>query len=234
MTPTLQELTLTLIAPNNNPILLTPTFLQGSGIIPNDWQLARQPHLTPQHAQIAYSSRSRSASSTNSINITAKPNSIAFTESFKPAETNSVPTLKIPDIACNYIQTQPHLNYQAITLAPRTFITFPEAGDEAACNYITNLFAPAPWQTLGTTPVKANLNFTFTFENRQLHLNIAEVKLQQDGKPPQNAILFSGNFSDKIAASSAGEKFEQLKARINNWQADWQTYQKTLNTFIQQ
>ncbi|MBE9117613.1 hypothetical protein IQ249_17075 [Lusitaniella coriacea LEGE 07157] len=69
---TLQELTLTLTAPNNNPILLTPTFLASSRIIPDDWQLARQPLLTPQHAQIAF---------TNSINITAKPNSIAFTES---------------------------------------------------------------------------------------------------------------------------------------------------------
>ncbi|NJL00612.1 MAG: hypothetical protein HC910_08585 [Spirulinaceae cyanobacterium SM2_1_0] len=29
-----QELTLTLAAPDNNPILLTPTFLKGSGIIP--------------------------------------------------------------------------------------------------------------------------------------------------------------------------------------------------------
>ncbi|MBE9117612.1 hypothetical protein IQ249_17070 [Lusitaniella coriacea LEGE 07157] len=145
--------------------------------------------------------------------------------------TNCPPTLKIPDIAQNYIQTQPQLNYQAITLAPRTFITFPEAGDEAAHNTITNLLAPAPWQTLGTAPVKANLNLTFTFENRQLNLSIAEVKLQREGKAPQPAVLFSGNFSYQIAASSVGEKFEQLKARINNWQADWETDQETLNAY---
>ncbi|NJL00133.1 MAG: hypothetical protein HC910_06015 [Spirulinaceae cyanobacterium SM2_1_0] len=42
-----QELTPTLAAPDNNPILLTPTFLKGSGIIPPDWQLARQPRLMP-------------------------------------------------------------------------------------------------------------------------------------------------------------------------------------------
>ncbi|NJL00456.1 MAG: hypothetical protein HC910_07750 [Spirulinaceae cyanobacterium SM2_1_0] len=49
-----QELTLTLAAPDNNPILLTPTFLKGSGIIPPDWSLARQPRLTPQLAQIPF------------------------------------------------------------------------------------------------------------------------------------------------------------------------------------
>ncbi|NJO52344.1 MAG: hypothetical protein HC840_26430 [Leptolyngbyaceae cyanobacterium RM2_2_4] len=40
-----QELTLTLAAPDNNPILLTPTFLKGSGIIPP--RLATRPSTSP-------------------------------------------------------------------------------------------------------------------------------------------------------------------------------------------
>ena len=49
-----QELPLTLAAPGHTPLLLPPTFLQGSGIIPPDWPLARQPRLTPQLAQISF------------------------------------------------------------------------------------------------------------------------------------------------------------------------------------
>ncbi|MEM9544135.1 MAG: hypothetical protein AAGA60_32200 [Cyanobacteria bacterium P01_E01_bin.42] len=49
MSPNLaiQELAIAVAAPDSNPILLTPTFLKGSGIVPQDWELARQPPQFP-------------------------------------------------------------------------------------------------------------------------------------------------------------------------------------------
>ncbi|MCD8490308.1 MAG: hypothetical protein LRZ84_27170 [Desertifilum sp.] len=207
-------------SPSSSP----PTFLQGSGIIPSDWQLARQPLLTPQIAQIAF---------TNGINIIAHPSSITFTENIPT--TNSPPALKIPDIACNYLQTQPHLNYQIITLTPRTFITFPDSEDNTARTYIARLLATQTDSGQLAVGNRENSSPTFTLSPapHTCPLAISEVQLQKEGNPPQNAVLFCGSFSYPIAANSLGEKLEQLKAKIQQSSHHWQTYQNTLNAILQ-
>ncbi|MEM8640612.1 MAG: hypothetical protein AAGG51_17610 [Cyanobacteria bacterium P01_G01_bin.54] len=218
---TIQELTLTLAAPDCNPILLTPNFLKGSGIIPSDWELARKPTLTPQIAQISF---------TNGINLISQPGSLTLIQALAPDADPS--SLQTPELAQKYIQALPNLDYQAVAVNPRTFLTFPDDNDDAARQYLGNLLAPAPWQQAGTAPLKATLNLNYTFDNKALNLSINEIKLQKEDESAQYAVLFSGNVPQKIKAESEGEKLEQLRNAINQWQPVWEIYQGLFQQFV--
>ncbi|NEO88604.1 MAG: hypothetical protein F6J87_30890 [Spirulina sp. SIO3F2] len=218
---TIQELTLTLAAPDCNPILLTPNFLKGSGIIPNDWELARKPTLTPQIAQISF---------TNGINLISQPGNLTLIQALAP--DTDPDSLQTPELAQKYIQALPNLDYQAVAINPRTFITFPDDNDDAAQQYLNSLLAPAPWQHAGTAPLKATLNLNYTFDGRTLNLSINEIKLQKEDQTAQHAVLFSGNVPQKISAKSEGEKLEQLRGAINQWRPVWDTYQGLFGQFV--
>ncbi|MGB0560198.1 MAG: hypothetical protein ACPGVO_00130, partial [Spirulinaceae cyanobacterium] len=217
----IQELTLTLAAPDCNPILLTPNFLKGSGIIPSEWELARKPTLTPKIAQISF---------TNGINLISQPGSLTLIQALAPdSDPNS---LKTPELAQKYAQALPNLDYQALSINPRTFLTFPDDNDDAARQYLNNLLAPAPWQNAGTAPLKATLNLNYTFGERTLNLSINEIKLQKEDQSAQHAVLFSGNVPQKINAESEGEKLDQLRNAIGQWRQVWDTYQGLFQQFM--
>jgi len=225
MTPmlTIQELAIIIAAPNLNPTLLTPDFLLGSGCISANWKLARQPVLSPQVAQISFA---------NGINIVAQPGSITFSESLPNKDTmdENSQEIKISAMANKYTSILGNLDYQAVAINPRSFVTFPSEDPQAARDYIINtLFASQEWLEAGTKPIKASVNLAYTLENRQLNLTIAEAKLQQEGKAAQSAVLFSGNFPYEITGDTAEERQQQLSQFINNWGKDLETYREIIN-----
>ncbi|MGB3691913.1 MAG: hypothetical protein WA999_04240 [Spirulinaceae cyanobacterium] len=225
---TIQELSILVTSPNHNPTLLTPDFLAGSGIVPKDWQLARPPLLKPQLSQVAF---------TNGINLVAQPGSVTFTESIKKQDEEpkeNTQELKVAAIASQYIQTLPNLDYRAVAINPRSFLTFGSENEFAARDYIVKHFlTPAPWLEVGTDSPRASLNLAYTFEETKLNLAIAEVKLQQEDKPATPAILFSGNFPYKITETSNGQKQSQLFTFLANWKRDLALFGQTMDKFIQ-
>lgn len=52
-----QELAIIIAAKNHNPTILTPDFLKYTGIVPADWELARQPIFTSSVAQVIFTLR---------------------------------------------------------------------------------------------------------------------------------------------------------------------------------
>jgi len=67
----IHELAKSIAARNHNPTVLTPEFLKYSGIVPEDWELARQPASSNPGSHVVF---------TNGINIVAQPNQIVFSE----------------------------------------------------------------------------------------------------------------------------------------------------------
>ena len=217
----IQELAIAIAAPDSNPILLTPTFLKGSGIIPQDWELSSAPRLTPQLAQVSF---------TNGINLIAQAGTMTFLQSV-PSD-GDLGDIHIPELAAKYVNVLPQLDYRAAAINPRSFLTFPDAEEDAARQYINRLFAPAPWLEAGDEPMKANLNFTTTLDKHKFNLTINEVKLQRNEEDPQMAVLFSGNFPHPLESESSAEKLEQLQHCIGQWMPMWERYRQLVQQFI--
>jgi len=216
----IQELAIAIAAPDSNPILLTPTFLKGSGIIPPEWELASSPRLTPQMAQVSF---------TNGINLIAQAGTMTFLQSI-PTD-GDLSNIHISQLATKYINVLPQLDYSAVAINPRSFLTFPDEPEEGARNYINHLFAPAPWLHAADEPLKASLNFTTTLDKQKFNLTINEVKLQRNEEEPQMAVLFSGNFPYPLEGDSSGEKLEKLHQCIGQWMPSLERYRQLVEQF---
>lgn len=162
------ELVIVIAAKNNNPTILTADFLKYSGIIPSDWELARQPVLTNSVAQVIF---------TNGVSIVAETNRVIFIEAVADKSSDSI---TIPLIAHKYVETLPNAEYQAIGLNPRGYASFEASSEDAARNYLSKtLLAPGAWQEIGIAPARATVNYVYTLERGQFNLSVNEAALRQ-------------------------------------------------------
>ena len=65
----IEEIGIVLAANDLNPTMAGYDFLKVSGIVPQDWELSRQPIQKPSSVQLNY---------THGVNITAQPRTVSF------------------------------------------------------------------------------------------------------------------------------------------------------------
>lgn len=213
----IQEFVIAIAVKQQNPTVLTADFLKYSGIVPNEWELARPPILTNAAAQVVYQ---------NGVSVVAEVNRVVFSELIGTKEAQE---LAIPAIARKYIETLTQVSYQAISLNFRGYVMF-EQNNNTPRNYIFgNLLKQGPWQNFGTAPVQAGLRFIYTLQETQLFLDINEVGLQLPDQSLLPAILFSANFSHQIAQEDANKRLADLIQVIGNWESDLETYKQVIN-----
>lgn len=209
----------TLAVEEHSPTVLTPEFLNYSGIVKSEWKLARQPICTSSGSSISY---------TNGISIVADQERIMFVEAIdsKPFEE-----VAGPGIARKYMQALPNVKYLAIGINFRGFAIFEDDDQkDAARKYINEtLLSKGSWQEVGTSPLRATLNLTYTLERRVFNLSVNEAILRQADETTIASIMFSGNFSYDLADKNEVEKLAALHMAIDNWQADLNTYKEIIN-----
>ncbi len=218
----IQELAIVVTAKNYDPSLLNPGFLKHSGVVPEDWQLSGQPVVTNRGSQIVFN---------NGVYVGAQPNRLMFVEALnnKEDQTNA----EAPGLALRYTEILRNLDYQAVGVNFRGYITCNNSTGEGNSYLFDSLIQPGEWQNCGTEPVKAGLNLMFTYEDKQLHLSINEAALKLPESEQVPIILFSGNFDRNLAAETAGERLEKLESFINGWQKDLEIYTDVVSKFIE-
>ncbi|MBD2693710.1 hypothetical protein [Anabaena catenula] len=210
----IQELAIVIIAKNLNPTVLTPDFLKYTGVVPADWELAKQPVYTNGVVQIFF---------TNGLGIVAQPNSVTLLESIGTKPAGEV---LVPKITQNLINKLSQVEYQTVGINPRGFTTFNSEDD--AYQYISGkLLAPGSWQQFGEGKVNATLQLTYPLKRGTLNLGINQVNVQFPDKQAA-AILFSGNFNYPLAGDTPAERIQDLQQIVNNWQDSLNTYQQLL------
>ncbi|MDZ8070039.1 MAG: hypothetical protein RMY64_31270 [Nostoc sp. DedQUE08] len=213
-----QELGIIIAAKNHNPTLLNPDFLKYSGIVPAEWELARQPISTQNVSQIAF---------TNGVMIVAEPTRVIFIEAI---EGKAAAEIIVADIAKKYVQTLPNVEYEAVGLNPRSYITFDRQQDAASQYLAKTLLSPGPWQEVGTAPVRATLNLVYTMDRCPFYLTVSEAALRNPDETSTPIVLFNGSFSYEVKSVTAPERLGNLHQIIDNWQADLAAYQEIIST----
>lgn len=214
-----QNLGIAIASKNQNPSILTYDFLKYSDIIPSDWQIAREPIVGNQGSQVVFQ---------NGITLTAQPEILSFVEIIG---TKTINEIQAANIAHNYVKALPSLDYQAVGIDIRGYITTPQLGEQeiSAQSYVRTLLAPAPWQEIGNEPVKASIQLVFNLAQGKFSLGINEGLLYLSEQETIPIVLFNGNFSDQISGNKKEERLESLHQLIDNWQADIATYQDIIN-----
>jgi hypothetical protein len=217
-----QELSLVIAVERQDPSLLTPDFLQYSGIIPKEWELARQPVRAQQAAQVSYQ---------NGVSILAYPDRTIFVE---PISDKTEASVELAHIAQRYCEILQNLNFQAVGTNFRGHVLFPGTEDSAHQYLCNTLLTPGPWQTIGTAPMRVGLNLIYTFERNVMNLSVQEAALQLPEQERVPVVLFTANFETPLQRRTESERLTGLQQAIQSWQADLATYRETVAKLLEQ
>lgn len=211
----IEELTITIAAKNLNPTMLSADFLKFSGIVPSEWELAKQPVSTPRGSEVNFK---------NGVNIIAQPGSISFVEAIA---NKDIKTLQFAQVAQSYVKQFEKAEYQGLSISPKIIVPFPEGGEEGGKKFISEkLIAHGPWTEFGKKPPQAALNLFYELDQCQLALNINPARLQQPDKEAISAVLFAGNFTYNFTQIVGEERITKLCQTINNWDQDLEIFRE--------
>lgn len=216
----IQELAIVITAKNYDPNLLSPSFLKSSGIVSEDWELAREPIVNNRASQVVFN---------NGIYLAAQPNRFTFVEALNNKELTQV---QVSSLINRYVEVLRNLEYQAIGINLRGYVPCNEKTLESN-NYLRdNFIVPGEWQSEGTAPVKAGLNLVFTYDNKQLYLSVNEAGIKFPESEQLPIVLFGGNFDYDLSSDSKEEKLARLQSIVKNWQQDLDIYRDVVNKMI--
>ncbi|MDJ0620793.1 MAG: hypothetical protein QNJ63_29330 [Calothrix sp. MO_192.B10] len=208
----IQELAIAIAAKNLNPTVLNPDFLKYSGIVPQDWEFARQPVYTNGLVQILFN---------NGLGIVAQSNRITIAEVLG---TKNYESVQVAEIACQLVEKLSQIEYANVGVNPRGFVTFDseEKSHQYLCN---NLLSAGAWQEFGEGKMNAGLQLSYPLKRGQLNLGInqANIKFPEQVVP---AILFSGSFNYSLIGETPGERVQNLQQLVQNWQESVNTFEK--------
>lgn len=216
-----QEFGIIIAAKNHKPTILNPDFLKYSGIVPTEWELARQPIYTQSVSQVAF---------TNGIVIIAEPTRVMFIEAI---ENKPVEEIAVAAIAKKYVEALPNVEYEAVGINPRGYVAFEKDIDAARLFITETLLSAGSWQEAGTSPVRATLNLAYTLERGPFYLSVNEAALRNPDETSTPIVLFSGSFSYEVKSETPVERKNSIHQGIDNWQADLLAYQEIIsNKFL--
>lgn len=208
----IQELAIILTAKNLNPTILNPDFLKYTGIVPADWELAKKPVYTNGVVKILFN---------NGLGIFAQPNQITLAEILG---NKSLTELALATIARKLAEKLSQVEYQAVGINPKGFVTFDSS--TAAYQYICHqLLSPGSWQDFGEEKMSAALQLAYPLQRGQLILSINQANIQFSEQIVP-VILFSGNCNYRLAGDSPAERSQNLHQLLENWQESVTTFQK--------
>jgi hypothetical protein len=210
----IEEISLTIAAQGLAPSMMSQDFLKFSGIIPQDWELAQQPVLNPNFAQLNF---------TNGVGINAQPNTINLSEYLNNKKAADI---TIHQVADKYLEKMPHAEYIYFSFNPKILIPFPR-NPQAVRQYITeSLLGSGAWKHIGKTPVQAGINLLYYLDRCQLSINISEANLQKPQTAPVAAILFSGsfNYNVRVEAEKSSDRMTQMINFLEHWQSDLEEF----------
>jgi hypothetical protein len=208
----IKEVSLTLVIAQLDPSMLTEQFLKFSGIIPNDWELARQPVVGKAGTQLVFK---------NGVSLVAQPQSVTFLEGIND---KGIEAIAIAQIAQTFLDKLPNADYQGVTISPKTLIPLPDQADGARKFISGTLLAPGPWQDFGKSPVQASIDLLYQFEGCQLTLKVNQAVLQIPDRQPVSALLFSGNFNYRLNNPNPKERIQVATQYLAAWQSDLETF----------
>jgi len=148
----IEELTLSLVIQNFNPTLLSYDFLNMSGIVPKEWELASQPIINQKGSQVSFK---------NGLNIIAQPNTISFIEGLG---TKELKELQFANIAQKYVEKMSNAQYQAINVISKIITPFSE-DKEGGKNFINDtLLRSGVWRNFGNIIPQASVNLLYQLD----------------------------------------------------------------------
>lgn len=220
----IEEIGFSLVGNNLNPMMLTYEFLTSSGIVPRDWELAKQPVTSQRMSQINFQ---------NNIAIAAQPGAVNFVEAIAGKKLQD---LQAANLVLEYVDKLPHAEYQRIGINPKIIVPLSDTDLNAAKNFIVEvLLGSGNWKNFGQGLLQAGINLSYQLDHGILNLSVNEAKVQLPNKLTISSLLFSGNFNYELPGDDDQNKVNILKQQVSLWQENFTTFREIVKQkFLQQ
>ena len=157
-----------LAADSHNPTILNPDFLQVNNIVPSHWEV-KETITTPAFSQVVYDS---------GFLWTVDPNRCLVQQDMKDQPNEQY---NLHDMIAKYIDTLPHVSYQAIGLNTLLLATMSNPSGWIK-NKILKYKGPAK-ATFKLRSASVKLSFGLDSENENCNLELSEEKGKQTDNP---------------------------------------------------
>ncbi len=200
---------------NHNPTILNPDFLIRNEIVPSDWPLDNSKPIltTPAFSQLAFGV---------GISFQIDSDRIKISDS---APTGEI--FPVPEIAAKFMETLPHVNYQALGINFDRALLFSDV-ESARLFQRQAYLKDGPWNMSGALS-EFVAKFIYTLEDCQCNLSFGspkKVKLDSSEDEPRPILVLSANFHRHFGKiGDLEQRIDAFKKAISNWESDKATFE---------
>ena len=214
----LVELSVVLVAGQNDPSIINPDFLRYNGIVDNQTGIANPAISTPVFSQVAFE---------NGLTVTADPTRVIFAHGNPLSEDNCLS----PDAAMRYIEIVPHAPYSAIGINPKGFIP---ASEWKSVRVADILVDKGRWTSFKDVLPDIHLKAIYNFEKRHINLDVGGANMTDGNGSEAPGLLFQANIHRNVTEAEEARRFKTLLSIISAWRDDLSDFRNLVAKFKQE
>lgn len=197
----LVEVSIVLVANDNDPSIVNRDFLDRHGILVGDWEVVQPTLSTPMFSQVTF---------LEGLSVASAPSVLMFSQS---ASNLKVDDVVIPEVAMRYMSAVPNVHYSGYTINLTGFV--PSVDDNPA-NMAHVLTDKGKSIALNGVVPEIHLRSTYKYDDRIILLEVEESVMETDGAGTAG-VLFQGNIEHQFPSVDESEIVDLVKDALGNW-----------------
>ena len=201
----LVEVSVVLVANQNDPSILNPDFLHYNGIVDKSLKLAQPAMSTPMVSQVVFE---------GDISVRAEPNRFVFEQKGRPLSEDAC---VVPEFAGRFVQTVSHVPYSAIGINAKSL--WPP-NDESPYSVADTLLDGGKWMSFRDVRPDVHLKAVYSYEGRRITLDVGDVGAVRGDGALGHGLLFEANIHRDIAERAQEQRIDRASAILGAWKED--------------
>ena len=212
----LMELSVVLVATQNDPSVINPDFLRHTGIVDPALQVKQPAVSTPVFSQVIFE---------GGLSVTAEPNRFIFGQQAQPLSEDACVS---PDIARRFLNVFPHIAYSALGINPKGFRPF---DSEFLSSVSDALVGGGRWISFKDVLPDIQLKAIYNYESRNIVMDIGGVNIKENDGSESAGLLFQANIHRDIAENTQEKRIERLTSILSAWKNDMSDFSELITKF---
>ena len=211
---TLSALSIVLVADKFDPSMINPDFLRHSGIVDPNLQIKQPAVSTPVFSEVIFE---------GGLSVVAQPDRFNVVQ-HRETLTEDIAT---PDIAKRFLEKVPYPSYKAIGINPTYFKRLNDASEGVA----TALIKGGKWMAFGGVSPAYLLKAVYSYEGKQIAMDVQDVKMRESGSSESSGLLFAGNIHRDILETDQVRRIARLMLILSEWEGDLHDFKNLATQF---
>ena len=213
----LVELSVVLVANQNDPSILNPDFLRYMGIVDNALQLKESPISTPMFSQVIFE---------GGLNVRAEPNRFVFEQKGWPLRDDACVA---PETAGRFVEQVSHVPYSAIGVNPKAVRL---SNKETRYSLADAMVGGGKWMAFKDEQPDIHLKAVYRYESRTISLDVGGVEIEEDGGSTAPGLLFHANIHRDIGGKGQALRIERALSILASWKDDISDFNTLVARFL--